>query len=227
MRKLTLLLSMFLLITTYVFSQESGKWVIHVGAVIPGADFADDDINNEKALAAALGLGANIEYIYPLNENGLGLFAGLGLNFNWLKSDFKDEIIDELSGYVDEDDITFMKYFTVPVSAGLNYTYKTNDNLSLYGNAGLVANIMKVTNFEVDMGSAGTSVQSFDLSTNLGLKIGGGVILNDKTYFSLNYVNAGKQKIKGEAENDEFNYSTRFNRKHKINYLTLTVGFRL
>lgn len=226
MRKLTLLLSMFLLITTYVFSQESGKWVIHVGAVIPGADFADDD-NNEKALAAALGLGANIEYIYPLNENGLGLFAGLGLNFNWLKSDFKDEIIDELSGYVDEDDITFKKYFTVPVSAGLNYTYKTNDNLSLYGNAGLVANIMKVTNYEVDMGSAGTYVESFDLSTNLGLKIGGGVILNDKTYFSLNYVNAGKQKIKGEEEIDEFNYSYRFNRKHKINYLTLTVGFRL
>jgi|SRR5690606_8343292 len=233
MKRLTLLMMIFLGISVNVTAQENGKWILHGGVVIPGGDFADDDLDNEKALAASVGVGLNLEYIYPLNDNGLGLFAGLGINYNWLKSDAKDEIIEEAEGYADEDDIRFMKYFTIPVSAGLNYTYNTNSNVSLFGNLGLVANLMKITNQEIESYEGGTTTQTFDFSSNLGFKLGGGVILNEKTYISLNYISAGKQKIKGEIEyeNDgyggDYDNSTSFKSKHKINYLTLTVGFRL
>ena|SRR5690606_28879282 len=99
--------------------------------------------------------------------------------------------------------------------------------LSLFANLGLVMNFLKITDYSIDFYDYydGEYTQIHDISSNLGYKIGGGIIINDKTYISLNYIDAGKQKIKYEYEVEDF--EGRDNFKSKISYLTLTVGFRL
>jgi len=205
---------------------KKGSFSFHFGPTFPMEEFSDDDVDNDDALGAAVGLGAGVEYIYPLNESGLGVFVGLDVNYNWLKSDVRDDIEDMFGDLVDEDEITFNKYFNIPLSAGLNYTLKADEKLSIYGNFGLVANFLKITNFTVEFDDE-EIVTEYDLSTNIGVKLGGGVIINDKTYISLNYFGLGKHKIKATTD-DPFNGNDiEVDWKSKINYLTLTVGFKL
>ncbi|HIP34088.1 MAG TPA: hypothetical protein EYG89_05130 [Bacteroidia bacterium] len=231
MKKLKLFIITTLLFSTSLLYSQ-GKTNFHIGPTFPMADFGDDDTDNEKALGAGIGIGLGIEYIYPLNDNGLGLFAGFDINYNPMKSDVKDEIVDIFSsissGEIDEDDITFNKYFNIPISVGLNYTYKADEKLSIYGNFGLVANFLKITDLTVDF--QGDEITSeYDLASSFGTKIGGGIILNDKTYISLNYFGLGKHKINVETttSGDLDDNSNKVKFKSKVNMLTLTIGFRL
>ena len=198
------------------------------------SDFGDDDTtNNNKALGAGTGVGLGLEYSYLLNDNGLDLFMSIDVNYNPLKSDIKDEIVDLFNsisdGEIDENDITFNKYFDIPISGGLKYTYETDGNLSIYGNFGLVANFLKITDLSVDF-RGGEIISEYDLASNFGIKIGGGILLNEKTYISLNYFDLGRHKIKVKTtssggELDRGSYTNRF--KTGISMLTITVGFKL
>lgn len=230
MKKLSLLLLFSFLICNNLFSQNESRWVLHIGATIPSGDFAEDDIYKERSLGAGLGAGLNFEYIYPIGENGLGLFFGAGLNFNAMKSDYREDLAEEAD--LDEDDITFSKYLNLPLTTGLNYRFEADEKLSLFANFGLMVNFLKMTNMTIDFSYFGENVESvtkFDLSNALGFKLGGGIILNDKTYISLNYYESGRHKIKYNTEvtigGDSFKEKDSF--KSKISYLTLTIGFKL
>ncbi len=82
------LLSFTLITKTY----SQGNVSIHFGPSFPVSDFASDDIDDEDASGAGVGLNVGLQYIYPLSENGLGLFGGIDLNYNGLKSDVKDDV---------------------------------------------------------------------------------------------------------------------------------------
>ena len=230
MRKLLLLCLM--IISTNIYSQNTGNdgtWIFHVGGVFPSADFADDDLDNEDSFGASVGLGFNFEYLYPLNENGLNLFFGLGVNYNGVKNDFKDDLEDLYQASGLDGDITFQNYFTAPLSGGINYTYEVDNKLAIFGNFGLVYNFLYITDVTYeDSSSEGT--ESSGIASNLGYKLGGGIRLNNKTYISLNLINAGQTEIEREAEfsvnGDNFNDES-FDFKPNIQYLTLTIGFRL
>lgn len=213
---------------------KKGFWSIHFGTTFPLADFgADNFLNDDKALGAAVGVGAGLEFSYPLNDSGFGFFLGFDVNYNWLKSDERDDILetyDELD--IDEDDFTFFRYFNIPVAAGLNYTIKADEKVSVYGNIGVVANFLKLSNFNIEYQGGGDfeaieSVTEFDLSSKIGVKLGGGVIINNNTFISLNYFGLGKHKIKATTSSDTEGVDYDYDWKSKVNYLTLTVGFKL
>ena len=206
---------------------KKGSFSLHFGPTFPLADFSDDDIyNSEDALGAAVGVGAGIEYSYPLNSSGLGVFLGFDVNYNWYKSDVRDDIEEEFENIgLDDDDLTLNRYFNIPISAGLNYTFKADDKLSIYGNFGLVANFFKITNLTAEVLDEEV-VTEYDLSTKIGVEFGGGVIINNKTIISLNYFGLGKHKIKSTT-NSTVGSDYEVDWKSKVNYLTLTVGFKL
>jgi hypothetical protein len=235
MKKL-LLFSAFAVIIQTLSAQEqaefkspnTGGFLISVGPSFPMGDFGDDDDDDEDALGAGTGIALNFDYILPLSDNGLGLFFGAGINYNGLKSDLKDDIEDDYRDEgIDDDDITFPKYFNIPVSAGLNFTHNFDEKIGLYGNLGLVANFLKITDFEVES-DYGDVALTYTARTNLGLRVGGGLIINNKFYISLNYIDAGKTKIDYEFDyEDEPFYNDEYSNKSKISYLNLLVGIKL
>ena len=211
----------------------------HFGAVVPMGDFADDDIFDDDSGFAATGVGIGYEFIYPLTEEGLGLFAGIDLNYNGIQKgvedDFEDLYEDLYGGYdIEIKDIKLFKYFNIPISAGLNYTYKADDKISLYGNIGFVVNFLKMTDFFIegrydyyyDDWVSWDETVKFDIANSFGYKVGGGIIINDNIILSINYLGLGEHKISGEMEERSSDEEDIEDLELTIDVLTLTLGFK-
>ena len=214
----TLLLSLFF-VTSNAFSQ--GNFSFHFGPSFPMSDFADDDMNDDDAGCAGVGLGLGLQYVHPLTESGLGLFFGGDLHYNGLKKDVKDDIEDMLP---DNADITYYKYFNIPISAGLNYTFQADEDVSIIGNIGLTANFLNITDFVIEVDNEEITAE-FDLANSIGFKIGGGILLKNKTSIEINYLGLGKHDIEGRMKYD--GNSDDLEIEQEVTILTLTIGFKL
>ena len=163
--------------------------------------------------------------IPTLNDKGLGLYLDAGFNFNGVKNSVKDDVEDRLSDLLGTDvDISFYKYINIPVTAGLNYEFKANDQISLFGDLGIGVDFFKVTNMEIE--ADGEKVEnSFDLSTHLAYKIGGGLLIQDKYMVSLHYNALGNHSVSGESKYDGVTEDLG-SEDLKVNLLTLTFGIK-
>ena len=211
----------FYLCTFSSVAIAQGTFKLHVGPSFPTADYADDDTNDNDAGGAGIGINAGIDYLYPITETGFYLFGGLDVNFHGLKADVKEDLEDQ----VGNADVTFYNYLNVPVSAGLYYEINASDELSLFGNAGLAYNFLKLTNFKVEEGNTELD-QKYDLSTKLGYKIGAGIIINGQTTIGVNLFKMGEHDLDVEREITG-QEDVRFDSERKISFVTLTVGFTL
>src|SRR5688572_21370785 len=79
-------------LTIEAYSQSSVN--IHIGPSIPVSDFGSDDLDDEDAGGAAIGLNMGLQYVYQLSESGLGIFGGIDFNYNGLKKDVKEDTED-------------------------------------------------------------------------------------------------------------------------------------
>jgi opacity protein-like surface antigen len=214
------LLSLTLITKTY----SQGNVSIHFGPSFPVSDFASDDIDDEDAGGAAVGLNVGLQYIYPLSESGLGLFCGIDMNYNGLKKDVKDDVEElyEAMG-INNPDIKYYKYINIPLTAGLNYTYQADDKIGVFANAGLAVNFMKITDMELKANGQ-TVTTEMDLANSIGFKIGGGILINQKTSISIDYLALGEHDIEGEVKTT--GYSEDIDGEGKVDLLTLTLGFK-
>jgi len=213
------LLSCFLITKTYC----QGNVSIHFGPSFPVLDFASNE-DSEYGGGAAVGLNIGLQYIYPLSESGLGLFGGIDFNYNGLKKDIKDdvkELYESLGIY--STDYKFFKYINVPITAGLNYTYQADDKIGVFANAGLALNFLKITDMEIVVDGQ-TVTAEVDLANNIGFKIGGGILINQKISISIDYLGLGKHDIEGRAKTSGF--SEDIDGEGKIDLLTLTLGYK-
>ncbi len=213
------LLSCFLITKTY----SQGNVSIHFGPSFPVLDFASNEVS-EYGGGAAVGLNIGLQYIYPLSESGLGLFGGIDFNYNGLKKDIKDdvkELYESLGIY--SNDYKFFKYINVPITAGLNYTYQADDKIGVFANAGLALNFLKITDMEIVVDGQ-TVTAEVDLANNIGFKIGGGILINQKISISIDYLGLGKHDIEGRAKTSGF--SEDIDGEGKIDLLTLTLGYK-
>jgi opacity protein-like surface antigen len=207
---------------TKIYSQ--GNVSVHFGPSVPISDFGSDDIDDEDAGGAAVGLNVGLQYIYPLSESGLGIFGGIDFNYNGLKNDVKDDV-EELyeSMGINNPDIKFYKHINVPITAGLNYTYQADDKIGLFANAGLALNFFKIT--EMELKANGQTVKTeMDLANNIGFKIGGGISINKKYSVSIDYLGLGKHDIEGKVK--ATGYSEDIDGELKVDLLTLTFGIK-
>jgi opacity protein-like surface antigen len=185
-----------------------GIFSYHLGLAIPTGNFAN-----------GVGLGLNIggQYLYPISEGGLSLFAGIDLNYNALKKSVRDETESDI-------DVTYPKFLNIPVSGGLHYTYFLNEKVSLYGKGGPAVSFLKITNEKYSYGG-NEETYKYDLSTKVGFIVGGGLILNNKLDIALSYWRLGKHEITGETKKNgvtEKLDSTPMGES----IFTLTVGFK-
>lgn len=219
---ITTLLLLLFFVTSNAFSQ--GDFSIHFGPSLPLSDFADDDLDDDDAGGAGVGFGLGLQYVYPLTENGLGLFGGIDINYNGLQKDVKDdfeEMFEDMG--IHNADYKFYKYLNIPISAGLNYTFEADEKISLFGNVGLTANFLKITDFVIEVNNVEVTTE-IDLSYSIGFKIGGGIMVNKKTSIAINYLELGEHDIKGKAKAN--GVSEDIDGKQKVNILTLTLGFK-
>ncbi|HNW54639.1 MAG TPA: hypothetical protein PKN21_10240, partial [Bacteroidales bacterium] len=158
-----------ILFSANAYSQS--KCSIHAGAAFPMGEFGSDSQNDEYAGGAAVGFNIGGKYLSTLNQNGIGVFVGGDFNYNGLKSSVKDDMKKISSPGVD---LTFYKYINIPLTAGLNYTYKANSQVSLFGELGVGADFLKVTNMTAE--ANGQKIEMvFDLSTQFAYTLGGGL----------------------------------------------------
>lgn len=213
-------LSCLLIAKTY----SQGNVSIHFGPSFPVLDFASDDLDNEDAGGAAVGLNIGLQYIYPLSESGLGLFGGIDFNYNELQNDVKDDVEElyELMG-IQNADYKFYKYINIPIAVGLNYTYQADEKIGVFANAGLALNFLKITDMEIGVDGQ-TVTTEMDLANGIGFKIGGGILIKQKISISIDYLGLGKHDIDGKVKT--IGYSEEFDGEAKVDLLTLTLGVK-
>jgi hypothetical protein len=225
MKKITISLSVILLnifLSGNVFSQSDIS--LHVGPSFPLSDFGSDDKSNDDAGGAGIGFNLGGQYLYHLNDKGFGLFAGADLIYNGLKKSVKDDIKDSYSNAGYDVDITFYKYINVPIIAGLNYTYKANETVSLFCDFGIGLDLFKVTDMTIEESGEKAEV-SFDMSSKFAYKLGAGLLLNDKFSIGAYYYGLGSHnpdgKIKVGDETADMETSAL-----KVNALTVALGIK-
>lgn len=196
------------------FSQ--GNFSGHLGPSFPMSDFAIDHFGDydDKAGGAGIGFGIGVQYVYPLTENGIGLYTGADLIINGLSSEVRDDFGRNSQAK------KIPTYINFPVGVGLNYFFKSNKEISIFGNTGIALSFLKITkNKTKDNGDIYMS--KFGLSNSVGFQIGGGVMFNNSLKISLNYMGLGVHDITGEYEGPY--YSGNFEIKRKVDIVTLTI----
>lgn len=123
-------------------------------------------------------------------------------------------------------EFTFPKNINIPVSAGLDYTFKANDQVSLYGQGGISLSLLKLTDFIWEEEGDDDYEEKYDLSTSFGFNIGGGLIINDKVEIGLKYYGLGEHEIEGEYEYGTDDGNTD-DYDQKVSLFMITLGFRL
>jgi hypothetical protein len=116
----------------------------------------------------------------------------------------------------------FYSYINIPVTVGLNYSYKADDRMGVFANAGMVWNFLKVTDMEIIV-SGQTFTTEMALASNPGFKIGGGLLIDSSTSLSINYFGLGVHDLEGKVKRDYI--SENIDGEGKVDLLTLTLHY--
>ncbi|MGC3978541.1 MAG: outer membrane beta-barrel protein [Paludibacteraceae bacterium] len=222
-----LFLSMMVFCVAFVNAQSKSE--LQIGLAMPQGDFADDDADDaiySGAGVASTGFYVGYKLLSPLKVEGLFWTFNLGIMYNDLQGDFKDELEDKLE---DADDYSLPKYLNVPALVGLQYEKSLSDGFKLYGEAGLGVNLLKLTNFSMSAEDY-EYTHSFSPSIQLGYKIGAGIVLKDKYTIGLSYNGLGSHKVKykekEESDGDSDSENGKFDKALSVSSLNITVGIR-
>jgi hypothetical protein len=203
MNKTNKILSVLLmLVFTASLSFSQSKISFHAGASFPVSDFGSTNIENEDAKGAATGINFGLNYLYPIGKSGLAAFAGVDFMFNPTSNKYQDEIYASAGAIFSSAgtsfDISFSRYFSIPISVGLQYEAPITDKITLFGNAGLTASFLKISDQEMNLNLGFFNIEmkeEFDMANSFGFKIGAGVLFDDKISLGLNYFNMGKYSV--------------------------------
>ena len=238
-----LILATLLISGGKTFAQKDG-FSLHLSGVFPNGKFAEFDDNdkvcaliddNSKTGSAGTGFGVGFKYQFPIPQvANLRFLVGAELMYNPLNGDAKDWFDDEYDDY----EVTLPKYLNVPLMAGLNYAFKLNDKINIFGEFAAGINMRLFTNAkrersDDEYGSYNyTSKYKYDNAITFAYRFGAGVTF-DRISIGLHWYNLGSAKVKGKREyeyNDSEGYhdSNKENFKWKdlsISMMTLTVGY--
>ena len=210
--------------------QKDKRFSVHLGSSIPISDFGSDNLDNAASGFAAPGLNVGLEYIYPLSETGLDILLGIDFGYNGFKKEAKDKlkgvlVSNILPENINDVDIKYYKYINVPITAGLSYTFKVDDEMAVFANARLALNFLKITDFEVEYAGA-KEISKHDLANNLGFKIGGGFLINQKISVSIDYLGLGEHDINVTTKHTADTSSEKEKFKVPVDLLTIALGYR-
>ena len=272
-----LILATLLISGGKTFAQKDG-FSLHLSGVFPNGKFAEFDDNDKvcalangssKTGSAGTGVGVGFKYQFPIPQvANLRFLVGAELMYNPLNGDAKDWFDDEYdSGKVSEygsegvlsydydNEVTLPKYLNVPLMAGLNYAFKLNDKINIFGEFAAGINMRLFTNAKIlqekegkgtysdsytsyyyDFTTTSDTTYKYDNAITFAYRFGAGVTF-DRISIGLHWYNLGSAKVKGKIES-EYDYNNSINgnshnsdkEKFKwkdlsISMMTLTVGY--
>lgn len=183
------------------------------GFAFPQAEFGEGDFDNgmNGVGQATTGIHFGYKHYKPLKINNLKMTLSIEAIYNELSRDFKDELEDQfgLNDYGEEYniEITFPRYLNIPLLVGLNYSYKIQNDLFLFGEGNIGANIFKTTNLNVsgkDYYGYVEGITSFSPSVKFAYRYGVGLLYKEKYNITLSFYNLGVQKTKYKITIDEY-----------------------
>lgn len=152
---------------------KDGGIIIKLGRAFPLGKFSSTPNNSEGTYGlfggdatykefgeSDIGYSLGFKSLIPITKFGLNLFISLDVIYNRLKrssrnqlqNDFEHEIQDVWSSLqkysTKECKSSYMVnnlYFNIPIMVGLNYTYKLNNKIRFFGDAGAGCNFFKST----------------------------------------------------------------------------------
>jgi len=206
-------LSIIFLLFIALNSYSQDKFSFQGGLSVPMSEFADQDMGG-----ATIGCTVGAYYVCPILKSDIGLFGGIDVFYNRLQGDVKDRIETEYNvANLDDQRVRFPSYLNFPISGGINYETSINDNISLFANMGVTVNFFKITDLVIGEGGYDTE-RIYFIPEKVGYKMGGGVLINNRSSISINYLALGDHHGDGLSEFGEFEYS------QKVDILSITYG---
>ncbi|MBQ8704390.1 MAG: hypothetical protein IJ524_08470 [Bacteroidales bacterium] len=216
MKKATFTIAMLTLLSCGAL-QAQNTISLRFGGIMPTSDYADvmadysNDVlryglvDNAKKGGAGMGLTAGVQARFGVKSvSGLGIIVSGDVFFNSTNSDVSDyfeDFVDDNESSTREISVTTPVYFQIPLLVGLNYTYDLKDNIAIYGEGGIGANVRILTDFELYQATA-TQEQintlGYDIATTFAFKVGAGVVFGKKYSLGIDFYNHGTAKATGE-----------------------------
>lgn len=221
------------------------KSELQIGFAQPLGDFADydyyDDITSGSG-AAASGFYLGYKSLTPLGSKKLFWTISAGIMYNALNSDYQSDTEDGIKAleiYTSGLESSFSKYVNIPILVGLQYETVISSNTKFFGEVGIGINYLKMSDmsFSWDYYQSGhtydcEATMTFKPSIQLGYKIGGGILINDKYSIGISYLGLGSHKLKYitdssvDGESGE-SVEERFDQALSISCLNISLGIRL
>lgn len=201
--------------------EAQGHFSLRLGGNFPTGKFADasgdfssgNPINwglqdNSKKGGAGIGVIVGGQFKYDIaSVKGLGVLVSVDGMYNSLNSDvtdYYDDMVDALDNSTTEFSVTLPTYFNIPIMAGLGYTLKATNNISVFAEAALGANIRIITNYVETSYTSMTNYEviatsEYNTATTFAYRLGAGIMLNEKYSISVDYYSLGMAKAEGTA----------------------------
>lgn len=243
MKKHTLALAMLTLMS-FGAAQAQTHFSLRLGGAFPTGKFADASANynnenlnwglsdNSKKGGAGIGFTVGGQLKFDISSiKGMGVIASADFMYNILCSDinyYYDEMVDDLDNNNTEFSITKPQYINIPVMVGLGYTYEATQNLGLFVEAGLGANIRMITNEVYNtyiISSQRETINTYEYNTNVtfAYRVGAGLLFGGKYTLGVDYFSLGTAKVEctgyTEVNGVEGNNPT----KYKLGKITPTI----
>lgn len=202
-------------------SEKESQFEYNIGLSLPTNEFADDNLGTIRAGLAGVGLATGIKFISPTKMKGLSLIWGLDLIINPYSKDAKENFEKN-----NRSDYKYPIYFHIPIRGGIDYRFSPQNNLDIFFNGGLSADVQKRTNMTINFSNGNERVVKFDVASGFGGFIGGGLKFNNKMSFGVDYYLLGKHRMK--ANWDDGQTSGKFTPdKFSVTFVKLYTSFNI
>jgi len=206
-----------LFFTVFNLSAGNIEFGIYGGLSIPTADFADDNIYEDKAGFALKGFGLGIEMNKPLNSSSLYWSSSVSFLINSYNTDeIEDYYRDDLQYYpnVYKCKVDAGFWGNIPLLTGIKFQTKISPTLEFFGLGQIGINIVNHPDLDIELDFGDyygyyyevRSTINFDSATTFAFMVGGGVSLNKKLNISFKYFGLGKAELKGESNSENKSY---------------------
>lgn len=202
--------------------QAQNSFSLRFGLAMPTSNYADamadysNDVlryglqDNSKKGGAGIGFSAGMQVNLGVKSvKGLGVILSGDVFYNSTNSDvvdFFEEFVDDNEGTNYEISFLTPKYIHIPLMAGLSYTFDLKDNVAIFGEGALGANVRIIT--ELEEYQATTTQERIDTwyynaATSFAYRVGAGVVFNKKYSLGVDFYNHGTAKAEGEKVTEQ------------------------
>lgn len=240
------------------FSQSADFYgVVHLGGNVPVGNFGKATVNNgvvekwglaDESPFGGAGIGANAELLGAKRIRGieeLSVFLSANFFFSPLNKtlrNYREQHEVEYFNSHDKYEQKFPVYFNIPLYAGCRYDfYTSNRDISIYGQAGIGANLRIITDFSYNWNmykhssEADSYVEEYRNKVAFAAMAGAGVIFLNHIQIGLYYHYLGTSRVisnstqvyHSPSERDIFETTEKAHSRGLLtpHILSLTVGY--